>query len=805
MSFIGKQLRQVFKKGSGSAIKILLLSVGLAMGIVLVARIYFEKTYEGFVQHGDRTFRIMSSYTTSDKHEEWGQTAGAIAPGIRAYSPYVEVATRYTRLDDDIKVVVLDKSGAEKGRVKGRDAILADSSFFRIFERKIYSGIPQQLLHIPGMVMVSKSFAAKLSTNGSAAVGTSFYRDNMDKVLLTVGGVYDDFPANSELNRVDVVISLSTIGKFMFDGTENWMGNDRYFSFVRLRSAQDMGQVRSAVVRMCNERLPQEELRKAGVSIGFNLKPIQEFHSQNEEVKRLCSILLILLLVILVSATLNYILISISEMVRKAKQVAVHRCYGASSRRIYSMLLSEAFINIFISLVISVLLILLFRSTIEDLLSTSIGSLLSVGSTGLILLICLGIFLVCGIIPGSIYSRIPLAAAFRRYRESSRLWKLLLLFMQFIGSSFFITLLLVVFLQYNLMITSDPGYSYKNLGYMELGKVDNSSKEYLVQQLGKLPFVEGVSLASQLPFNGASGNNIMLPNDDKELFNAADLYYVSHGYLKMMQIPVVEGRSFDEVGGSPKVVMVSQSFASKLSQIVGWKDGVIGKSIIVTEHSTSPSDGYTICGVYKDYVIGTLQSADTRPSVQFCAFDDTSSLKRMEFVLLKMRELTPGNVAAINRIIEEVYPQKELSFTSYADELSSLYAESRRFRKAVLLSGIIVILITMIGLIGYSRDEINRRKSEIAIRKINGAQVSSILDLFIKSILQLAMPAVAVGLSAAYYVSVLWLGLFSVKLTLSWWIFASSAAITLFAILLVVLFTTIKAANRNPIDNLRSE
>ena len=78
-------------------------------------------------------------------------------------------------------------------------------------------------------------------------------------------------------------------------------------------------------------------------------------------------------LVILFIAAMNYVLISISSLARRAKAIGVHKCNGASERNIFSMFLWETGIIIMISLILVGVLVLNFREDIEYLASASIG------------------------------------------------------------------------------------------------------------------------------------------------------------------------------------------------------------------------------------------------------------------------------------------------------------------------------------------------------------------------------------------------------------------------------------------------
>lgn len=807
-----KAFLEIFKlkKGNSSWTKIVLLGCGLAMGMILIAKIYYERVFDNFMEDPERVYLITTSAKTGDSPtHSYPQTPGAIAPGIKAYSPAVEAATRTTGLAGDVVCKILDKNGnLSEQQYKTKNIITADTSFFEVFSRKIVGNNPREGLNILNHIYMSRSLAQTFSPqNPDELIGSMLSPVYIGggEVRFIIDGIFEDFPSNSSFKNTDIIVSMPTMGLFTWDGSNNWLGNDRYRSFVKLFPGYTGSDLDKSIEEMCQKNLPQEELQKAGVSVTFKLTPLSSYNISDSNVAQTCLNLLILAVLVLVASVLNYVLIAISAMVHKSKTVAVHKCYGAGEGSIYKMIFSETFVHILLSLILSAMLIFGLRGKIEGLIGTSIGSLITPGSIFIMAGIGILIFLLCGFLPGMAYAKIPVASAFRRYKENSRKWKLILLFLQFTASTFLIGLLAVVILQYNHITRSSMGYAYEKLAVVYLAEGYGGKQESIRNEVTRLPFVEGAVRVSTLPIAGQSGNNISLPGDDREYFNIADMYFAGPGYFNLMEIKIIDGRNFNETVQTSNEVMVSRTFVKKMEEVAGWKDGAVGKNILISEHSQSTNDLFTICGVYEDYVLGIHVNgeSDYRPTVQF--FAQGNGYDSQDWLIIKVKEMNMENLAQLNNIVRNANPNVENTVKPYRDLLLDGYRESKRFKDSVMVAGIIVLIVTLIGLLGYSQDEINRRRSEIAVRKINGATVPELMKLFLNNVFKLALPAVIIGSVLAYFAAGGWLEMFTQKIALNWYIFVTAGIVVLLFVSGIVALKTYSAANANPVHNLKSE
>lgn len=785
-------LKSLNQRGQHNWIKIVCLAVGLATGIVLIGKAGFEQSWDKFFPTSDRIYVVCEDIIMDGEYKHYPQTAGAVAHGIKRYCPQVEAATRYTSFAWDMPIVTDDDK-----RVRTNYA-LVDSCFFDVFPFRILVGNPKKTLSQVDCCMIPRSLAEKLMgiENPLDLVGKKIYYNIRGGWALTVGGIYEDIPLNSKLHGMEVMVSMPTITRIMFDGRDNWVGNDRYESYVRLAKGIMPDDLKPQIEKMKRDNLPLDELKKAGVDLGFSVQPLVDYHTKDEGTRRMTWIVSILAAVLIGCAVMNYLLLVIGGISQRAKEMAVHQCYGAEARHIYQKVMTESIVHLLLSLILAALLLFLFKETIEELVGAPLMVLLLTGSNiWLIVSTCLVVLLITGFVPSWIYTHIPLAAAFKNYNHSHRIWKLLLLSLQFASATFLIILLIVVGRQYRMMVNDDPGYDYSTLGSLLVDGVSIEQRQLAMDELRKLSSVKGVTMSYANLTQHQSGDNILLPGDDREYMNIADLYYVGDGYFDVMEIPLVSGRTFTEQTDTLREVMVSRKFEERMKELAGW-DQALGKQIICT----SFQGPYTIVGVFEDTRIGSITNPDTRPSL--CYYSRKPD--QMHYILIRFQSM--DGLEAANKLVKElVTDNPDISIVPYNQMVTELYTDAHRFRTTVMIGGLVALMIALIGLIGYLAGEIARRQKEIAIRKVNGARIADVLKLFHTDILRVALPAVMIGAIGAWYVARLWLEQFSEKTTLSPIILVGGALAVIIVILSVVCLGCYRVASSNPVNYLKTE
>lgn len=775
--------------------KIVCLTVGLAMGFILIAKVYFEQTYDTFFPDSDRIYRITESFVQNGEYKEYLFTPGAFAPGLKRYAPQVAAATRYTGFlhENDVRT--------DDGRSFTAEGVeLADSCFFDVFQARIIAGDPHEALAVKDVCMIPRSLADKIGGNvvGQRLCALAFSED----YKVTIGGVYEDFPVNSTLPNA-IYLSLSSIGNFAHDGRDNWMGNDRYSSCVRLVEGVSAEDLKPTLLKLIEDHVDKEAIEMFTFRMG--LRPLVGLHTSTDMVRTMIWMLSLLAVILLMSAGLNYLLIVIGQMGHRSREMAVRKCYGTGNGRIFGRVMAESVFFLLVAMGLAVLLVFCFSDLCRDLLGYTPQVLFSTGKVWLVEgAVCIGLLLITGAVPAWMYCRTPVASAFRSNVRSRRGWKLVLLAVQFFASGLLMCLLVLVGRQYYMMSRLDMGFEYENVGYVSLDGVPRESRSTLVSELQRLGCVEGVASTYHNFVEKASGNNVWIDDRIEDQINVADFYNVNPDIFDVMGMEFVQGGTFDMTADSVgRQVVVEERFIDVMKKLTGIDDdNLIGRTFKITEHvGIEGTQDFIVCGVVRNMRRGGFdeESADVRSAVIFPSRNISANL----FVRFNM--LTPETLHQAQEVIARVYPTRELYITPYRMQVEQLTAEVRRFGMSVIISGIAIVVIAMIGLVGYTADEVQRRAKEIAIRKVTGTPASKIVRMLCVDILKVALPSLVAGGAVAVSVGRRWLSQYTEQVPLSPMSMVLCIVVLLMLIISVVALNSLNVARSNPIDHLRSE
>ena len=765
-------IRTLLRERGSNIIRVISLSLGLTIGILLFSQIAFELNYEQCYPDAERLALVRCQVTNSST----GETAGDEGGTSYDYTVFdVTAATLAQDMPNEIEMAscVFPFGGAniykEDKLLSDINYIYADTCFFQTFGIPVLKGNPKDMI-MPGSVFVSEHFARE-TFGDENPVGKVLSIQKQEE--LTIRGIYKDVPENTMLTH-DFVISIHQNGGY--HAGAGWGGNDVFYAFLRLRDASDIDKVNANIQRVIGK---YTSLEFDGWKVEFSAIPLVKRHLDSPDVQKRLVIYGFLGFAIFFVAIMNYMLISIATLSRRAKGVGVHKCNGASSANIFNMFLAETGILIIISILLSFLLIINTRGLIEDLLSVRLSSLFTWETLWVPLLTVFVLFILAGGIPGRLFSRIPVTQVFRRYTDGKKGWKRLLLFVQFTGVSFVLGLLLVTLLQYSHLMNRDMGIVVPGLAQAQTW-LPKESVEHVKDELRRQPMVEGVTVA----VNGVLGEywtRGLIGNDGKRI---ATLNFNSchYNYPEVMGIKIIEGTTIKKQDD----LLVNE----ELVRLMKWTDGAVGKKLNDVQG--------TIVGVFRD-IRNTSFYASQSPIV---LIGDENANHAFD---VRLKEPYDENLKRLNEFVESTFPNVSLRFVLVDSMVKDIYKNVYRFRNSVWITSGFILLIVIMGLIGYVNDETQRRSKEIAIRKVNGAEASHVLRLLTRDILYVSVISILIGTVVSYFAGQAWLDQFAEQIDLNPLLFVGTALSVQLLIVICVVLKAWHIANENPVNSIKAE
>ena len=791
--------RPLFRKGEHTVTRIISLSAGLAFGILLIAEVLYYYSYDSFYPDAGRIYVVHENFRPDKSSEDMmshPRVSGAIGPGLKAEVPGIEAACRLNSIGTNVFY-------AEDLNSYEADVSLSDEFLFDVLPRQVVMGNPAEILKTPLACMVSEKIAKAI---GGDVIGKVITLKRYPDKKLTIAGVFKELPENTNYHY-DLLISMVSTKHFTWDGTDNWMGNDRYYTCVKLEPGAAPESLAPAVRKMqeVHQDIVRLETEYGGSILKYSFLPIRRLYSGG--VTDMIIILSTIAIAVLFVSLMNYILLTLSALVTRAKSSAIHKTFGAQARTLQLIVFVETLILFFISMAGAVLIIAALKPVIESQLGHSIDAVLNPYVVLPLLAIVTLLVLITGWFPGRFFSRIPVATVFRSYKQKNNRWKLALLSVQFAGASFILTLMIFVTLQFGMMKNADHGYNVDGVYYGSTVGMDGNRLQTILNELRALPEVENVGLGYGLPLNGASGNNVRPHDGQMELFNVADFYEADENFLSILDIKVSAGQNFSPGNTAVNDIVISEKGSDMLKMHFGWTDGVVGKQIHITEHGST-----TVCGVFPDFIINSIAEPDTRPAVFFYLPEERFVQMKIEkpassfLILVKVREgLESGMKKEIADVMNLGMPQKDATVRSLEEDLENMYNAQKGFRNALMAGNAVILVILVIGLLGYTTSEAGRHQKELAVRKISGATTSDILKVFILELEYIAIPSVLAGLIGVWFTVDKWMQNFAVKVPMHWGLFVLCSLAILFSVALVAAVNYYRFANRNPVEALRYE
>ena len=779
--------RNIKKNGIFSIINITGLALGIAVVVLILFWVVDELNYDKFHKNIDRIYTVYEHQQYSEGQELFTFcTPFPLGQEFVNQFSEIENATTFAYVGEQL--IQYEDKEYKEGPV-----ICADSAFLNVFSFEITDG-DKNALRAPDKVIINKEVAVLLFGN-KPAVGKMIQFN--DTLSFTVGAVVNTNKLNSTI-EFKILAPLKLLESFGADLTR-W-GNNWPRTSVLLAKNTDAESLTAKTTGFLKDKGQENTTLHL---FPFQNERLYSYSGKNNRIQYIYQFLGIAFIIILI-ASINFINLSTAKAEQRRPEVGIRKVLGANKLSILNQFLQEKGIMIFLSLLFSFILVLLFMPAFRSISDKVIS--LSLLSNKLMILLLSGVVitvLVLSVVYPSLYiSSFTPAHAMKnsKVKKQGKLGlKNLLVTIQFVLSVVLISSTIIIARQLNFINNYDLGYNQANLIYIPLDGEAKNKHEALKQEMFGIPGVVNVSRVSRIPFYG--GNSSWgfdwegKDPDNKVLICNMN---VDRNYFETMGIQIVEGSNFPdnynevldiEKLPSPKVILNREAIRRMgMKNPVGKYFGREGEDI-----------KGAIAGVTNDFHFESLK----RPVEPMLMLPLTS---KPGYIIAR---IDPADFTqTLNNIKStwtKVLPQSVCEINFFDESLERMYNSEIRISGLFRYFSFIAIFISCIGLFGLSMFVIERRKKEIGVRKVNGAKIGEVMFLLNKDFIRWVLISLIIACPVAWLVMHKWLENFAYKTTLSCWVFALAGIIALLIAVVTVSWQSFKAATRNPVEALRYE
>ncbi len=769
----------ILKYPTSSGLNLLSLIITFTGILFLSLYVSFEYSFDKFNQNYDNIYRVIIG-------KDGVSVPAKIAPIIRNNITDVEAITPIWKNNNYIST----KELMAKKQSFYSNGFYANGDILKIFSFPLIYGDKNTALSQVNGIILSENLSKKLFGD-SNPMGKNVLLGNKN---YTVNGVMQNIPKNSSI-QADYIASFISISQKANDAPNTWE-EWSYRVFLKLNKHSNAVELMKKINRI-DEFVEHFGLDKdADDKAPFILKPLSELHFSNDGLfttvnSTLLKVLLALIVVLLIMGLVNFINITLAQAFKKVKAVSIMKILGAERNSTIIMSIIEAiFISVF-ALLISFLLHRLLLPHLQEMLQIpgfDFGGRAQWYFYFLLLAIIFG--LIAALYPAIYLSSQNLAQSLKgahKFTAKGKLVRNSLLILQFVFTIVLISVSIGISKQLDFWHNYNIGIQKDNVIFFRCSKTILAHNDAFVKELMKNHEITDHASSAFAPGGVAMGWG---RNVEGKQVNFS-CWPIDENFIDFFGIKITKGKAFSKTPGVDKDKFI---FNEKAISTFDWKEPL--KLSISGFNFEGP-----VIGICKDFNFASLKDG-----IQPMAFWLTTDNSWRSNLFLR---INPKNRTQLLRYIKTTWANFDPIHTihiHFLDEaLDRQYQREERIARFIKFISIWSILLSLTGLLGLVIFSSRERTKEIGIRKVNGANVISIINMLNSYFLRWLIIAFVIAVPIAYYSLKLWLENFEYRTELSWWIFALAGIITFFISLLTISIFTFSTARQNPVKSLRYE
>lgn len=799
--------RNLMKYKFISFINLFGLTVGLTCCLLILTYILNELSYDRYSKNSDNIYRVTRSFNNPETGAP-SLNLGTVAPpfGPLLVNDFKEIK-KITRLlpNGQTPMRYEDKMFNEQ------NVFYADENLFDFFKVDVVKGNPAKALNDPFCVMLSETVAKKYFGNDEA-LNKMIRIDN--NVNLKVTGVYKSFPPNAHVHP-EIMVSFNTLKDTAIYGEEqlrtNW-GNNSFFTYLLMPEGFEPKKLEKQFPAFLDRHMNDGAQAKFKPSqwTALSLQKLTDIHlyshtdfeaEENGDIKRVYIFSAIALFILLI-ACINYMNLSTARSALRAREIGVRKVVGAQRKEIIAQFLSESVMVSFLALIIALALTWISLPWLNKLSGQqlNINALFTWKIFIPVVLVPFIVGTLSGIYPAlfmSSFRPVMVLKGLFKAGGGNISFRQVLVTLQFAISIILIISTAVVFKQLRYMQQKSLGFDREHVVTLPYNIGLNERYEAFRNELLGNSNIKDAGRSSRIPTGrllDAMGSQIdrgdsLAPTNADIKFVAAD-----HDFVTTYGVKIVAGRNFTRDFSTDTGSFLVNEAAVR---VLGLKDNqeAIGKNF-----QYGGRRGQLI-GVFNDFHFESMH----QKIVPLVLLVPRSQNNYGALSIKISGNNIPAALAHIENTWRKFLPETPYQYTFLDENFDRLYQSELRQGTIFTVFACIAIFIACLGLFGLSAFAITQRIKEIGIRKVLGADVSTIVTLLSKDFLKLVLIAAVIAFPVAWYAMHSWLEDFAYRINIPWWIFILAGILAAIVALFTISFQAIKAALANPVKSLRTE
>jgi len=771
-NYLKLAMRHMRRHWGYSLINILGLAIGMACCILIFLWVQHESSYDRFHEKADDLYLI----TVSGERGTWTSSPWALVPTLKNDFPEILKGSWYG---------VFPLLARYEHKSFFEEAALVGSEFLDMFTFPFVRGNPEYAFKNLNSVVLTERAAARYFGNEDP-IGKVIQFEN--QVDLAVTGVIEDIPSNSHMEFDLLVSPIPFIGE---PRTRTWSMD--VSSYVLLPSQADPVEVESKI----SEIIIKYD-RRTNTKYYVGLFPVKKIHLYSffgtDPIVYVYVFSAIAVIVLLI-ACINFMNLTTARSSIRINEIGIRKVCGGDRKDLIKQFLGESMGLALIALIGAVVLVYFLLPGFNSLAAKQLEFNILNNGTLLAGLVLLAVFvgLVAGSYPALYFSSFQpdrvLKNTFQTGSSRNGLRKTLIV-TQFTASILLIIATATIYKQIQYIRSKDLGFSKDQILVVRARQQLRANYNIVKERLLANPDVLHVSAASSIPLSIGNNNPVYWEGRGSDSYVSMNFVCVDYDYFETFDMEMGYGRSFSREYPTDQENYIINEAALKLT---GYQDP-IGKMFSMWE------DEGTIVGVVKDFH-GTSLHNDIRPIVfvmyqnlpysnWFIKIRGSSIAESMDFVKKTIAAVVPG------------YPVEP----EFLDEhFQRQYINEDRLGKILTSFTGLAIFISCLGLFGLAAFMAARRSKEIAIRKVLGASIWSVMRILSREFIVLIVLANIIAWPLGLFVMSRWMRNFSYHTSIGLGVFIAAGTVALAIALLTVSYQTFRAATANPADRLRNE